>query len=283
MFVVLLSVLANVGNVLIDKYVLATRRMRLSDYIPLVFVFLFFVTFLTLPWLGSVYLSLARTQQYMFYFILMVMLAIMWNIFYYEGLQKERIIEFELILLVTPLMTILMASLFFPEEFNIRVFAASLVAALALLASHLRKHHFAFNRYAIHLLLAVVLMAMEAMVQKELLDIYSPAALYAIRAAFLALFFTIYYRPKISHVHDHDFRAVLMTAVLGAFFMVTKFYGYRQVGITYTTLILLLSPILTSWLDAQLHNSPVKRRTVVAFIVIILCVAYATWIEFAQV
>jgi drug/metabolite transporter (DMT)-like permease len=281
MFIALLSALASVGNVLIDKHVLTRRKMRISDYIPLLFVFLFLATFVTLPWLGSVYVALATNQQYIFYIVLMVLLAIIWNIFYYQALQKEKIIEFEMILLMTPLVTILMAALFFPEEYNRRVFIAAVIAAVTLVVTHLRKHHFQFDRYAIHLLLAVVLVAMETMVQKELLSIYSPALLYAIRAAMLALFFTIYYQPKIGHIHDQDFRAVMLTGAMGAFYMVTKFYGYQQVGVTVTTLVLLLAPIMTAWLDSQLNNTPVKRRTIVAFVIILLCVGYAVWQQYA--
>src|SRR6185369_2948742 len=96
----------------------------------------FAVTFMVMPWFGSVNVLLATNQQYVFYVILMILLAIMWNIFYYQGLKKEKIIEFEMILLLTPLATVLMAALFFPEEFNPPVFWASLIASLALILSH---------------------------------------------------------------------------------------------------------------------------------------------------
>lgn len=275
MLFALLSALASAGNVLLDKFVLAKQRMKVSDYIPLLFVFLFLVTFLTLPWLGGVNEVLMFSQQYIFYFVLMVLLAVIWNIFYYQGLQKEKIIEFEMIILLTPLATVLLAALFFPEEFDPPVFWAAVIASLALLFSHLRKHHFEFDKYSLHLLLAVVLMAMEAMVQKELLYIYAPATLYALRTGLLALFFGLYYRPIMAHVNDHSFRLVFATAFLGAVYMVTKFYGFQQIGVTFTTLVLLVTPVITSWADAKLNGTPVKRRTILAFVVILLCVLYA--------
>lgn len=272
---VLLAMFAGTGNLLLDKYILAKQKMKLGDYIPLLFAFLAIITFATLPWLGSINVTLASSQQYIFYFVLMIMLAIIWNIFYYQGLQSESMVEFEMILMLTPLVTALMASLFYPEEYNPAIFGATMVGSIALFLSHIKKHHFQFNKYAIHLVLAVFLMAMEAMVQKELLNIYSPALLYAVRVTFLAFFFFIYYRPVMAHVHRQHFNLVFWTAILSVISMVGKFYGYQQIGITFTTLIFLLVPILSSWADALINKTPIRRRTVIAFTIILCCVLYA--------
>src|SRR5690242_16244599 len=126
MYIALLSALANAGNVLLDKLILANRKVRLELYIPVVFVFLFLISFLTLPWLGAINTVLAANRTYIFYVILMVLLAIMWNIFYYQGLKRERLVEFEMIIHLTPLVTILLAAFFYPEEFKLPVFIAAL-------------------------------------------------------------------------------------------------------------------------------------------------------------
>jgi drug/metabolite transporter (DMT)-like permease len=272
MLVVLLSALANTGSILLDKFILSRQKMKLSDYIPLLFAFLFIITLVTLPWLGAVNSILAFNRIYIFFVVLMALLAIMWNILYYQGLRKEKLVEFEL---TTPLVTVLMAALFFPEEFNIRIFLASIVGSLALFISHLKKSHFQFNKYAIHLLLAVVLIAMESMVQRELLYVYSPAALYALRTGMLALFFAAYYRPKMHDVHDQNFKTVFATAFMGTFFMITRLYGFESLGVTLTTLVLLLSPILVTWFDAKVNGTQIKPKTFVAFGVILVCVLYA--------
>ncbi len=276
MLVVFLSAISHAGNVLLDKFVLSKRKMKLGEYIPLLFGFLFIVTLITLPWLGDIKTFLAFTPEYMFYFLLMVMLAIMWNIFYYEGLQHEKIVEFEMVVLLTPLVTVLLATLFFPEEFQLPVFIAAIVGSIALILSHVRKHHLDMDKYSMRLVLAVILIAMEAMVQKELLRVYSPAALYTARTAVIALFFYFYYQPKIEKVHGGDYQVVLMSAILGAFSMVTRYYGFNQLGVTMTTLVLLIVPIITSWLDAKMNRQRISRRTILAFIVIVACVAYAT-------
>lgn len=276
MLVVLMAALSWAGNIMLDQFTLAKRKVAIREHIPLAFTFLFLVTLITLPWLGGINEVLLTNRMYMFYMVLMVVLAIMWNIFYYQGLQKERMIEFEMIMLLQPLATIFMASIFFPEEFSWPVFGAAILGGLALILSHIRKHHLQFDKYAIHLLLAIFLMAMEAMVQNELLAVFSPATLYAIRTALLALFFTIYYQPRIHSVANFDFRMIIAASVLGAVSMVAKLYGYQLVGITYTTLGLLLTPIIVSWFDAKINKTPVKRRTVFAFIVILGCVIYAT-------
>lgn len=269
------ALITNVGNVLLDKYILSQLRMKVENYIPLAFVFIFLVTAVALPWTGSVNMTLATNQQYLFYFILMVLLAIIWNIFYYQGLQREKIVEFEMILLLTPLATVLLTTLFFPEEFNPSVFVAAIIGSVTLFLSHLRKYHLEFNKHAIHLLLAVILIAMETMVQKELLAIYSPTLLYALRVGFLAFFFAIYYRPKVAEVSDQQFRLVFASAVLGAASMITRFYAFQEIGVIFTTLVLLLVPVMTSWLDTRINRTRIKKRTVLAFAIILMCVIYA--------
>lgn len=274
MIAALLAVIANTGNILLDKSLLSRQRMAIHNYIPLVFVFLFFVTLLTLPWTGSINSAVATDQQYIFYFVLMILLALIWNIFYYQGLQREKIMEFEMTMLLTPLATIILATLFFPEEFNGPVFASAIIGSLALFATHLRKHHLHLDKYEIHLILAVFLMAMETMVQRELLEVYSPALLYAIRTGVLAAFFALYYKPNMHAVTNRQFNTVFLIAVMGALGMVSKFYGYQTIGITFTTLLLLLVPILSSWIDTRVNKTRVKKRTVVAFVVILMCVVY---------
>lgn len=276
MFVVLMSALSWTGSVLLDKFLLSTRKISIKDHIPLTFGFLFFLTLLTLPWLGSVNPVFFGNRMYLFYLVLMVLLAIMWNIFYYQGLQRTKMVEFEMIMMTVPLVTVLMAAVFFPEEYQPNVFIAALVGGAILLLTHIRKHHFDFNKYAIQLLLAVVLMAMESMVINELLQVFSPALLYAIRTGVLTLFFTIYYQPKVHSVSNYDYKIILASSALGTFHMITRFYGYQVLGITFTTLVLLLSPIIITWLDAKMNNQPPRRRTVIAFTGILLCVIYAT-------
>lgn len=273
--IVFISALANSANILLDKLVLSRQKMTLQNYIPLLFAFLFLATLITVPWLGGVDTVLAWNQQYIFYFVLMVLLAIMWNIFYYQGLQKEKLVEFEMIILLTPLATVILSALFFPEEFNGPVFLAALLGGLTLFLSHVERHHFQFDRYAIHLLLAVILMAMEAMVQKELLLVYSPVMLYLIRTAVLAIFFTIYYRPKLHEIKDVQFKLVAASGALGALYFVTRLYGFQEYGVVFTTLVLLLGPVVVSLFDTKINGTPVKRRTILAFIVILGCVAYA--------
>lgn len=275
MIAALLAVLTGTGNILLDKFLLTKQKMPVADYLPLLFSFLFLTTLVTLPWSGGINSVLAIDTQYVFYFVLMVTLAILWNMFYYEGLKRERLIEFQMTLMLTPVATVILATLFFPEEFNLPVFSAAMVGSAALFFSHLRRDHFHFDKYEIHLILAVFLMALEVMVARELLNVYSPALLYTIRTAFLAGFFALYFKPSTKQTTNQQFNLVFLTAILGAASMVARLYGFQFIGITFTTLILLLVPIFSSWYDARLNKAKIKKRTIVAFVVILLSVIYA--------
>lgn len=273
-----LSALAYSAQMIIDKVALSKRRIMVRHYIPYLFLYLFFFSALASPFFGYVNWSLLLSPQFLFLFIVMVLLAITWNIFYYESLKKEQLYEFESIIMIGPIITIALSWIFFPETWELRVGLAGIVAAVALIWSHWEKHHFTFDHYSLNLIVAVVLIAMEEIIATELLrdQVFSPVSLYALRTFILFAFFFAYYRPKVEKIDNKALNIIGLSGLMGALFMIFKYYGYQKIGIPYTALVAIASPISVYVASATIFHERQKWKVIVSMAIIAGAIVYAT-------
>lgn len=276
MIVVFISALAASIGVIFDKIILTRRHLSVHVMAPLQFLFLFLITAIIVPWIGRFDIAQALTPAYFGLFIAMVGLSGIWNVIYYRGIKNESIQEVELIIVFTPLMTALLTALFLPEERNIHVLIALVAASLALIGAHIKRHHLAFEHHAKWLMLGVFLIALESVVIKQLLYVWSPASLYMARTLYVFIFFYFLARPRFDHLTNKSVVWIIMSALAGVIFMVTKFYGYKSFGIIYTTLVLALEPSLTLLLDKVFLHENIKFKYVAATLFVIMAVIYGT-------
>lgn len=270
-----IATIAQAGNTIIDKIALTRQRMELRIFIPILFILLFLLTAVLFPWLGWIS-PLILTAKYQMLFWAMIAVAIIWNIFYYRAVQAEKVHEFELIVMGQPLVTILLASVFLANERNWPVVIVSIIAAATLLMAYVRREHFEFSRELWGLVVAVILMSVELILIDLLLAVFSPVALYAVRTGIVAIVFLLWYRPHLKLVANHHYSLILASAALGVTQMVAKFYGFSQFGVIYTSLILILAPILVYLASAIILHEKIKVRTIIASIIILACVVFAT-------
>lgn len=269
------SAITQAGGIILDKVILTRQRVEVRVFIPVLFIFLFLMSALMLPWLGWVEWQLFA-PKYIGLFAAMIGLAVFWNIFYYRGAQAEKVHEFELIIMGQPLVTILLAGALFVGERNWYVLIAAIVAACALIFSKFTREHLTFSKEMWGLVWAVLLMSVELIVIKLLLVILSPVALYAFRTGFLALFFYFFFKPHLKVVSKTHYALVATSAALGTIQMITKFYGFETIGIVYTSLILILAPVLVYIASAILLHERIKARTIISAIVILGSIIFAT-------
>lgn len=270
-----IATLGQVGGVLIDKIILTRRQVALHVFVPVLFLFLFVLTIVLFPFLGRISPEIT-SPDYLVIFGLMILTAIIWNVFYYRGVQSEKVHEFELIVMFQPLLTIILAVIFLSERNNIHLIIASVVAALALIAAHIKKSHVEFTDGARNLILATVFMSIELILIKILLNVMSPVALYGIRTGILFIFFYFYYRPDLFRVGNTTTGLILLSSFLGVVQMITKFYGFEIYGVIYTSLILILAPLLIYISSAIFLHEKLKTRTIISGLVILGCIVYAT-------
>lgn len=273
-----LAALAMGAQTIVDKVSLSKRKIPLGTFIPFLFLYLFFFSALATPFLGRVNWGLLLSPQFLFLFLVLIILAITWNIFYYESLQKEKLYEFETIIMLVPLVTIVLSWVFFPETWDVRIGVAAIIAAAALVWSHWDKHHFSLNHYSMNLLVAVVLMATEDIIAAELLrdGVISPVALYSVRTLILFGFFYAYYRPQTKKIDRGFLNAISLSGLLGAIFMILRYYGYKEVGIPFTALVTLAAPMGVYAASAMVLHERMRLKVIIAAGIIAVAIIYAT-------
>ena len=278
MFQVFLAAFGQAGGIILDKIALTRRQMEVHVFIPLAFMFLFLLSGILFPFLGFVKIELLSVQ-YILLFVLVIVLAIVWNIFYYKGVQAEKLHEYESIIMFQPLLTIALAALFYNNERNIYILIAAVIGAIALIYSRAEKKHIDFSQGSSYLLIAVVLMSVELILTKPLLSIFSPVAFYFFRTLIMFVFFYVYYRPHLSRVSPTNIWLVLTSCIFSTTQMVSKYYGFESLGIVYTSLILMLAPILVYIISTIWMHERIKFRLTAATIIILLCVVYTTFVK----
>lgn len=275
MFEAIIASLGYAGGVVADKFILSKYKVPVLRFLPLLFVWLAVITAIFLIRWGGVQFELLNNWRYIFLFVLMLIVAIIWNVFYYQGIQKEELHEFELIMLLSPLVTIMLAELFLPAERDLRVFIVSIIASFALIYARFKSHHLKIGRYAKRTMAAMILLSFESILIKELLTVFSPVALYFARTFFIAIFFLILYRKqKLFTMPTVAYGLIILSAVFGVIQMVLKFYGFKNLGIVETTMILILGPFLVYGASAVWFKEKFFKRDVAAAIVVVLCILY---------
>jgi len=270
-----IAALAQALGIITDKLVLSIFKIKLKQYVPFIFVFLTLVSFILYPYLGFVDSAQLLNFKYIILFLLMIGVSLWWNLYYYRGIQEEQVQEFELILMLNPLLVILLSAIFLPQERNLHIFVASIIAALALIFAHLKRGHLKFSTSHYRLILCVFLMSIEVIISKFLLEIFSPVALYGIRCAILTIFLILIYKPKPSKLTPRFTWIILFNAILAVSQMVYRYYGYKYIGVMITTLILMAVPPLVYFAAIKYFKEKLRARVIISAAIILACIVYA--------
>src|SRR4030042_3684141 len=272
----LVSAFTQAIGVTLDKVVLSYRKIPIKDFIPVVFFFLCLFTVPFIFYQGSVNWQELLSLKYIFLYLLMIIVAIAWNVLYYQGVRTEKVQEFELILMLNPLIVIGFAAIFFPAERTLQILTAGFIASLALIFAHLKREHLSFSPGALGLILCVILMSLETMLHRSLLNLISPASLYFSRTLIILFFFYFFYRPKnVFNLNKVSLALIALNGLLGAIQFVARFYGYRDQGVIITTLILTLAPVLIYTIAYLYFKEKINKRKIIAGSVILLCIVWA--------
>lgn len=274
MFEVIIASIGYAGGVVADKFILSKYRVPVMRFVPLLFIWLAIVTAVFLGRWGQIDYDLIKNMRYIVLFVAMIAIACSWNILYYQGIQKEDLHEFELIMLLSPLMTIMLATIFLPSERNWGIFIPGVVASSALIATRFRKHHVTIGKTAWRTILAMVLISVESILIKELLSVFSPVSLYFVRTVTIAIVFIFLYRPKLFALPGVAYALTIISAIFGVVQMVLKFYGFQNLGVTETMMILVLGPFLVYGASAVIMKEKIFKRDVFAALVVVLCILY---------
>lgn len=197
------------------------------------------------------------------------------NVLAFYSLKWEKLTALEPIRLLEPLFVVLLAFAFFPSERNFYIFIPALIAGLALVSSHIKKHHFVFNKFLIAALFSSLFYAIELILTKIILPYYNPLTLYFIRSTFIFIFAFAIFHPNL--IKELTKKEKLLTLIIGALwvgFRIATYYGYLYLGVVSTTLVLMLAPIFVYLLAWKFLREKINWKNIISSIVIVICVLY---------
>jgi drug/metabolite transporter (DMT)-like permease len=155
------------------------------------------------------------------------------------------------------------------------VLIAAIIASLALIFSHVRKHHFSLNKYAISAIAGSFFFALELTLSKSILSLYSPISFYLIRCTGIFLFSLIIFKPHIEKIKPKVKLMVTGVGIIWILYRILLYMSYQSKGLITTTLLFILAPIFIYTLSYFYLREKLNLRNIIASVIIVLCVVYA--------
>jgi len=222
----------------------------------------------------------ALTLKSILIFAGVIISAIIANLFVFYSLKWEKVTNLEPARIMEPLFTVLLAVIlsFFIEgvyERNIRIIIPAVISALAIMFPHIKKHHLHINRYIIAAIFGSFFFALELVLSKLILEFYSPIAFYFIRCSAIFLISLIAFRPNFKNLNRQNSLIILVTGAVWVVYRVAVYFGYINYGVVFTTLMIMLGPIMVYALARIFLKEKLNWKNIISALVVIVCVLYA--------
>jgi len=275
-----IAAIASGGGTILEKLVLKKRKIGSKLYITAAFlaIVLVMLPFIYFFWhLDPAALELKN----ILIFLGVVVGSVIANVFIYYALKWEKITNIEPARLLEPLFTILLAILFsylFGEalfERNTQVIIPAIIAGVALIGSHIKKHHLHFSKYFLATILGSFFFAFELVLSRLILDYYSPISFYFLRSLCVFIISLAIFRPNFKELDNKCKGEILAAGIIWVIFRVLMYYGYLELGIIFTTLMLMLGPIFIYLFAWKFLKEKISWRNFIASAIILGSVMYA--------
>ncbi len=279
MIYAILASIINAVDLIITKQVFNVfKNLRYTTFVIWLFVWIIIVGSLTAPWLIQID-SAASSLYYLVLLLILAVIAANHNLLYYFGLRYEKVSEIEPFLLFEPLVTILIASAFYANERIWQIYIAGFIAGAFLAWSHVKKHHLKLGKPLLAILGYAVLVGFEAVIVKQLLAVYSPIALYVVRAIIVALVLWILEKGQIGKITLKQIPYFVLLATTAIASQSLVYYAYRIQGINLTSVVLMLSPVLIYFLSVLVLKEKLNWKNLITSVVVISLIVWVMLIK----
>lgn len=278
-YIPILGALALATGTVLQKVVLRRKKIDIKlyqvlEFLAIVIVMLPFIYFF---WKFD---TQALELKNVLIFGSVILFSIIANIFMFYSVKWEKVSNLEPAKILEPLFVILLAivfSFFFKNlyERNIKVIIPAIIAGVALILSHIKKHHLNFNKYFLAAIAGSFFFALELVTTRLILDFYSPITFYFLRSFAVLLISFALFRPNLKKVDKSVRLRILLIGSIWVIYRVILYYGYLNVGVIFTTLIIMLAPIFIYAFAHIFLKEKIKLRNIISALVIIACVLYA--------
>jgi len=283
-YIPILGALALAAGTVLERSILKGRKISIKLYQTISFFVIILVMLPFLYFFWKIDYSNALQLKNILLFAGIIASAIAANILIFYSEKWEKVTNLEPARILEPLFTILLALLlsFFTigiYDRNFNVIIPAIIASLALVFPHIKKHHLNFNRYFLAAIFGSFFFALELVLSKPLLSFYSPISFYFIRCAAIFMISLVAFMPSLKPLKDK--KTSLMILITGAIWVVYRiaiYFAYMRYGVTFTTLILMTGPILIYILANRFLKEKLNWENILSSLIIIACVIYAIFI-----
>ncbi|MCK4670058.1 MAG: DMT family transporter [Nanoarchaeota archaeon] len=258
-------------SLVLTKIVLSKQKVSYKVYLAITFALLFFAMLVLAPFLLRIHPG-ALSPANVFLLVFVGLLATVYNLLFFHGLQEESLNETETIWMFVPLIIVILSVIIYPAERNLYVFIPALISGAVLILSHIKKHHLRFSSGAHLILGSVFLISFEAIIIRYLLQFYSPFSLYLVRVGIAGILTWLYVRPHVGKIKPITWIYFIFTCIFVLIQFLFTYWSYAVNGLVYTMLILNLLPVLVFAYAWTLGHEKFEWKKFVAAIVILGCV-----------
>ena len=275
----IIGALALAGGTIFERIVLRKKGVDVKLYQTASF-FAIVVCLLPLLYFFWSLDSAAFQVKNILIFSLVVLFSIIANLLVFYSLKWEKVGNLEPARVLEPLFVILLAIIFsfFAEDLferNFKVIIPALVASLTLIFSHIKKHHLKFNPYFIAAIFGSLFFALELVISRFILDFYSPVTFYFLRSFSIFIISLFIFMPNFKKLNGKVRWQIFATGFIWMIYRLVVYYGYLNVGVVFTTLLLMLGPIFVYALAYFILKEKISWKNFAAAIVIVGSVIYA--------
>ncbi len=276
----ILGAIALAGGTILERIVLIKKKVSINLYQTASFLAIV-VSLLPLLYFFWKLDSGALEPRNILIFSLVILFSMIANFFIFYSMKGEKVGNLEQALVLEPLFIILLAIVFsfFTKnlyERNLKIIIPVLIASLALIFSHIKRHHLKFNQYFVAAIIGSFFFALELVISRLILDFYSPVTFYFLRSLSIFLLSLLIFRTDFKKLDRKVRWQIFVTGFIWVIYRIIVYYGYLKVGVIFTTLLLMLGPIFIYALAYFVLKEKISWQNFIAAIVIVGSVAYAT-------
>lgn len=274
----ILGAIALASGTILQKIILRKKRINIKEYNVLEFLSIIIIMALFLVFFWRLEPEALQLKNVLI-FLGIVIISIGANLFMLYSMKWEKVSNLEPAKILEPLFVVLLSivfSFFFEGlyERNPGVIIPGIIAGLALVFSHVGKHHLTFNKYFKSAIMGSFLFALELVLSVLILEYYSSFTFYFLRCTTILLITYLIFRPKVNNLKNKEKIHFLIIGALWIVLRVIMYYGYQEIGIISTTIILMLGPILIYIFAKIFLKEKLHWKNIISAGIILACVAY---------
>lgn len=256
------------------KLFLKESRVPMAVFLPALLVAMTLMNLVIAPFDWSIDVARALSPVTILALVTVIVLNALWYECIFRGAREQTLSRYNLITLIEPMLVFALAAIAFPNERDPRVWLAGLVVVIALVLGHKHQRGIVFDHAERLVLAAILCGAVIVILQRFLVDTYSPPALNAIYN--FGTMSILLHRYGFGWIHRS--KPILLGIFVTAFLIfgneILYVYALHVVGATLTMFVALLESVLVAIAAYIMLGERLSLQLLVAGMVMLGTIAY---------